>query len=122
MDANLPDPERPRSERVALARLAEAVVAVEPAVEPTAGLPRRWLTVDGEERIEGVVAAEDADGRIAVELHLIAHWPTPPLPRLAEGLREALRRAARPAGLAGRLGEVSVNIHDIDLGGVGAVR
>lgn len=115
------NPERPRSARVRLARLAEAVIAAEPAVEPAVGSAGRWLTFDADEPIEGVVAAEGAEG-IEIELHLIARWPTGPLPHVAEALRGALRKAAGQAGLGSRLGEVSVSFHDIDLGGSGAVR
>jgi hypothetical protein len=115
------NPERPRSARVGLARLAEAAIAVEPAVEPTAGFPRRWLTLDGDDRVEGVVAAEGTDG-VEIELHLVARWPTGPLPQVAEDLRRALRKAARQAGLDSRLGGVSVSFHDLDLGEPGAVR
>lgn len=115
------NPERPRSARVGLARLAEAVIAAEPAVEPTAGLPRRWLTVDGDERIEGVVAAAGADG-VEIELHLIARRPTKPLPQVAVALRGALQQAARRSGLDTRLGEVSVSFHDIDFREAGTAR
>jgi hypothetical protein len=120
--APIVNPERPRSARVGLARLAEAVIAAEPQVAPTTGLGGRWLTLDGGERIEGVVAAEDGDGTVEVELHLIARWPTGPLPQVAADLRRALRAAAREAGLDSRLGAVSVSFHDLDLGGPGAVR
>ena len=113
--------ERPPSPRVALARLAAAVLVAEPTVVPTAGLGR-WATSDGSGRIDGVVAAEGADGTVEVELHLSARWPTGSLPRLAEDLREEVREAARRTGLGGRLGEVAVSIHDIDFGDEEAVR
>jgi hypothetical protein len=115
------NPERPRSARVELARLAAAVIAADPAVEPNVGSPGRWLTPDADELIEGVVAAEGAEG-VEIELHLTARWPAGPLPQVAETLRGALRKAARKAGLGPRLGAVSVSFHDIDLGGSGAVR
>lgn len=113
--------ERPRSARVELARLAEAAIVAEPRVAPTSGRGDRWLTLDGAERIEGVVAAEDRDARVEVELHLIARWPTGPLPQVAADLRGALQAAARKAGLRSRLGEVSVGFHDLDFGGPEAV-
>lgn len=122
MNAPAFSPERPRSARVSLARLAEGVIAAEPAVEATVGFPARWLTVDSGERIEGVVAAEAAGGTVEIELHLIARRPTDPLPRVAAALREALREAAGRAKLGSRLGAVTISFHDIDLGGVGAVR
>lgn len=115
------NPEGPRSARVELARLAEAVIAADPAVEPTVRSPSRWLTPDADELIEGVVAAEGAEG-VEIELHLTARWPTGPLPQVAEVLRGALQKAAGQAGLGPRLGEVSVSFHDIDVGGSGAVR
>lgn len=120
MSESSPEPRRPRSARVVLARLAEAIIDREPTVEATAGVGL-WMTLDGSERILGVVSNEAASGSVEVELHLIARWPAGPLPQLAEGIREELREAASAAGLGERLGEIAVTIHDIDFGDEGAV-
>ncbi|MEJ7798690.1 MAG: hypothetical protein WKF42_09340 [Solirubrobacteraceae bacterium] len=101
------------SARVRLARLAEQVLASSDAVSATAGNGPRWATADGDHTIEGIVVAETALGELDVELHVVADWPPEPLERLAAHLRGELRRSASNAGLAERLGETHVAIHDI---------
>lgn len=105
-------PRRPPTRRVELARLAAQVIALDSAVEPTAG-DGRWVTGDGEGKIRGVVCSESAQGRIDVELHLVAHWPSDSLERVAAGLRASLADAARAEGLSGAVGAVDVAIHDL---------
>lgn len=102
------------SRRVELARLAAGAIALDGALEPTAG-DGRWVTADGQDRIQGVLGSEDAAGRIDLELHLLAHWPTGSLEGLAAGLRRRLAEVVRSEGLAGVLGAVDITIHDLVL-------
>ncbi len=107
-----PESTRPTSRRIAIARLAEEVIASDPGV---GGTPEggRWSTHDGDRVIPGVVVAAAADGRVEVDLHLLAYLPPRPMEQQAESLRAALVAAARRAGLAGGLGEIDVTIHDL---------
>jgi hypothetical protein len=102
---------RPTSRRIAIARLAERVIAEDPGVGATR--EGRRLTPDGDRAIAGVVVAAGGDGRIEVDLHLVAYMPPRPLAQQATPLREALVAAARRAGLDGSLGEIDVTIHDL---------
>jgi hypothetical protein len=107
-----PESTRPTSTRIALARLAAGVIAADPGV----GAAReggRWLTRDGDRDIPGVVAVAGADGRVEVDLHLVAYMPPRPLAAQAESLRADLLAAARRTGLAESLGEIDVTIHDL---------
>jgi hypothetical protein len=103
---------RPTSTRIVVARLAEAVITADPGVSATRE-GGRWLTQDGDRAIEGVVVAAAGDGRVEVDLHLVAHLPPRPLEQQARGLREALVAAAKRTGVAGSLGAVDVTIHDL---------
>jgi hypothetical protein len=103
---------RPTSRRIAIARLAEQVIAVDPGV----GAAReggRWLTLDGDRMIPGVVVTAAGGGRVEVDLHLVAYLPPRPLEQQAESLRAALLAAARKTGVAESLGEIDVTIHDL---------
>jgi hypothetical protein len=103
---------RPTSTRIAIARLAAGVIAADPGVGATREGGRR-LTRDGDRAIPGVVVSVGADGRVEVDLHLVAYMPPRPLARQAESLRADLLEAARRAGIAGSLGEIDVTIHDL---------
>jgi hypothetical protein len=104
----------PVSERVGLARLAQDVIAATDGVTATAGPAGRWRTIASQEAIPGVLAAAGDDGRVDVEVHLVARWPPPmPLEQLAEQLRAHLRREAAGAGMDERLGAVSVAFDDV---------
>ena len=109
-----PAPRRPQSVRIRLARVAEGVIALDSAVSPTAGRGR-WITLDGDHVIAGVSVAEGADGKVEIELHLDLVWPTPPIQRVAELIREDVARGARGQGLEDRLGQVDVTLHDLRL-------
>jgi hypothetical protein len=109
---------RPTSARIALARLAGAVIALDGGVEPTLGLGR-WVTVDERRPISGVVASEEAGGKVGIELHLVVQWPPQPLEGLAEKLRWELRREAARAGLGDRLGEIAIDFQDLALPDLG---
>jgi hypothetical protein len=102
----------PVSTRVQIARLAERVVARCSGVSATRS-SGRWLTLDGERAIDGIVVARTPAGRVEVELHLIATWPPEPLPPLAEQLRRELVATAGRSGLGERLGEIEVFVHDV---------
>jgi hypothetical protein len=109
---NSPESTRPISRRIAIARLAEEVVAAEPGV----GAAReggRWATRDGDRSIPGVVVAASGGGRVEVDLHLVAYMPPRPLGEQASTLREALVAAARRAGIGDSLGQIDVTIHDL---------
>lgn len=105
---------RRATRRVEFARQAAQAIALEANVEPTAG-GGRWVTGDGEGEIPGVLAGEDAEGRINLELHLVAHWPSGSLERVAAALRERLAQAAQRQGLSAALGAIDVTIHDLAL-------
>lgn len=106
------DTVRPATTRVSVARLAEQVIVGNPGVSATRGRGR-WLTLDGERVVSGVVVGMTGAGRVDVALHLIAAWPPQPLPPLAEQLRWELANEAAAAGLGDRLGEIAVTIHDL---------
>ena len=102
------------SERVALALVAGQAIAAAPGVTATSGPGGRWRTVGAQQTVPGVVAAESAEGRIDVELHLVAHWPLQgSFEDLAGQLRARLRGAAAIAGMGERLGAVSVAFDDV---------
>ena len=103
----------PVSGRVLIARLAEQVVAVDDAVSATAGRERRWVTADGDRVIDGVVVAAAGRGRVDVQLHVVALWPTGPLQELAAQLRLRLRRSFSIAGVGDQVGDVDVAFHDV---------
>jgi hypothetical protein len=107
-----PEPTRPTSTRIVLARLAEQVIAADPGVGATRE-GGRWLTRDGDRVIPGVVVAAAGDGRVDVAIHLVAYMPPRPLREQADGLRAALTMAARRTAVAESLGEIDVTIHDL---------
>ena len=107
-----PESTRPTSKRIVIARLAEGVIAADPGVSATRE-GGRWLTRDGERVIPGVVVVASGDGRVEVDLHLVAYMPPRPLAKQADDLREALIAAARAAGAGESLGEIDVTIHDL---------
>jgi hypothetical protein len=107
-----PESTRPASTRIVLARLAEQVIAADPGVGATREGGRR-LTRDGDRDIPGVVVAAGGDGRVEVDLHLVAYMPPRPLEEQADTLREALIAAARRSGVAASLGKIDVTIHDL---------
>jgi hypothetical protein len=109
---NPSEPAGPTSVRIAVARLAEQVIAADPGVGAIRE-GRRWITQDGDRTIPGVVVAAAAGGRVEVDLHLVAYMPPRPLAEQAEQLREALIAAAGRAGLAAAVGEIDVTIHDL---------
>jgi hypothetical protein len=111
---NVVEQTRPASARIALARVAEALLALDTGVEPTVGVGR-WVTLDGRRPIAGVVAAEEGDGKVEVELHLVVRWPAPPLTELAAKLRRELRREAVRSGLGSQLGAIGIDFHDLAL-------
>jgi hypothetical protein len=103
---------RPTSRRIVLARLAEQVIAADPGVGATRAGGGR-LTRDGDRVIPGVVVAAAGDGRVEVDLHLVAYMPPRPLEQQAADLRAALVAAAGRTGVAESLGEIDVTIHDL---------
>jgi hypothetical protein len=105
------DPTRPTSTRIMLARLAEAVVADDPGVR--AAPAEEWRTRDGDREIPGVVATAGADGRVDVDLHLLAYMPPRPIERQVTSICEALREAARRTGTEGRIGRIEITIEDV---------
>jgi hypothetical protein len=109
------------SERVALALVAGQAIAGTPGVSATSGPAGRWRTVGSQLIIPGVVAAESGEGRIDVELHLVARWPLEgSFEELAEQLRARVRRAAASAGMGEWLGAVSVAFDDVLTDGDGS--
>ncbi len=102
------------SPRVQLARLAwETALATGGVAAGDAGRARLWQTVDRGEILDGVVVAAQGQGDFAVELHLIAGWPTPPLHEVAATIRERVAAAAEEAGVADVLGHLSISFGDL---------
>lgn len=102
------------SGRVGLARLAGQVIARTDGITATTGPAGRWQTVGHQQTVPGVLAVQDHQGRVDIELHLVAHWPPQmPLAQLAEQLRGRLRRSAGIAGMSELLGAVSVAFDDM---------
>ncbi len=101
------------TERAALARIAlEAALAVKEVVRAEAGPHGAWMTDVEGERVSGVVAAAQADGRYTLALHLVAR-PVP-LPELADLIRDKISRAADRAGLGACVGAIDVSIEDVE--------
>ena len=108
------DIDLPVSERVGLALLAREVIDATDGVTATTGPAGRWQTITSRQAIPGVLAVEDGDGRVDVEVHLVVRWPPPmPLERFGGRLRAELRRTADEAGMGERLGAVSVAFDDV---------
>ena len=102
------------SPRVALAVIADQVVTAMPGVALTSLGRASWQTVDREQRIDGVTAIAQGDGRFELHLHVAVSWPPEPLPQLAEDLRRRVMAAAKRAQLAEPLGDVHVDIAAIE--------
>jgi hypothetical protein len=104
----------PVSDRLGLARLARHVIDSTPGVTATAGPTGRWQTIGSGQAVPGVLAVDDSDGRVDIELHVAASWPPlMALERIGEQLRAQLRGSATAAGMGERLGAVSVAFDDI---------
>ena len=105
--------EAPASERVLLARTAiAAALMVDGVVEAHA--PEKGGVVTGSSggaAIQGVRVLAGEGGRYDVDLHLVARLV--PLPPLAERVRSRVTKAAQRAGLADRLGPVSIRFEDL---------
>lgn len=102
----------PPSDRVLLARLAiESALKVDgvadPHLPPVGGHSTRGAGV----HVEGVTVNASPGGIYDVGLHLVAR--VVPLPALAERVRDRVEGAARRAGLAERLGPISVRFEDL---------
>jgi hypothetical protein len=101
------EPAREPSDRVRLARAAlSAALAAPKVVRGDAGPDPQRVTVDAGERLVGVLAIAEPDGRYEIELRLVAELV--PLHALAEEVRVRVRRAAAHAGLDALLGEVNI--------------
>ncbi|MBW3608101.1 MAG: hypothetical protein KY463_07055 [Actinobacteria bacterium] len=108
------DGEPPASERVQVARIAAEAIDRTEGVTATPHGGGRWQTSGGGQTISGVLASENARGRVDVELHLAAEWPPPAsLDELGEQLRDRIRRSAERGGLGERLGAISVAFDDL---------
>jgi hypothetical protein len=100
------------STRQQLARTAlSAALMVDGVVTGTAGRLGTHMTPAGAELLHGVSVAAQAEDRYRVSLFLICR-PVPLRP-LAERIRAQVHREAETAGLADRLGSVSVRIEDV---------
>jgi hypothetical protein len=103
---------RVTTSRVRLARLARDTalrVSGVTSVGPR-GVPDQ-ATLDGDERLEGVVAAAEPGGRYGVSLYLSVE-PVP-LHELGEEVRAAVVAAAGRQGLGSELGPIDVVIDDV---------
>jgi hypothetical protein len=100
------------SERETLARIAlVASLSLPDVVDTDVGPNGAWVTEVEGERLPGVVAAAEADGRYSLELHLVAR-PVP-LGELAERVRERIVRRAEQAGMSDAIGSIDVSIEDV---------
>jgi hypothetical protein len=103
----------PPSPRARLARTALAAACSHPAVvrghPGPAGL---HATESGGDRVVGVRAIADGQGRFELSLCLVA--APVPLHALADDVRARVRRAAAAEGLEGRIGSLEVEIADVD--------
>ena len=98
--------------RTRLARLAlDAALAVDGVVAGDAGPRGMHVTGQPPHVLRGVRAVAEPDGRYAIDLGLRARIT--PLEPLAERVRERIAAEAGRAGLAARLGEISVMFHDV---------
>ncbi len=105
-------PQRAPSARVQLARVAlEAALKVKAVVGAHSGPLALRATVEGRERVAGVVVAAIGDGRYGVELHLVAELV--PLPPLGERVRKRVERAASTVGLQDVLGPIEITFEDV---------
>lgn len=105
-------PERAPSPRMQLARVAlEAALAVKGVAGAHSGPVALRATVEGRERVAGVVVVAAGDGRYGVELHLVTELV--PLQPLAERVRKRVERAASTAGLRDALGAVDITFEDL---------
>jgi hypothetical protein len=103
---------RVTTSRVRLARLARDAALRVPGVASVG--PRAapdQATLDGDQRLEGVVAAAEPGGRYGLSLYLGVE-PVP-LHDLGERVRAAVGKAAERDGLGSELGPVDVVIHDV---------
>ncbi|HEX5192192.1 MAG TPA: hypothetical protein VFW09_05255 [Solirubrobacteraceae bacterium] len=98
------------SARVALAGVAERVVARMAGVALTGGDGGVWQTVDHGRGIRGVTTVAQPDGRFELTVHVVVAWPPEPLPKLADDLRRRIHAAAKLALLDGSLGAIDVDI------------
>ena len=97
-----------------LAQLAGQAIDRTPGVTATTGPAGRWRTIGSQQTIPGVLAIEDGQGRVDIEVHLVVRWPPPmALERLGEQFRGRLWRAAGTAGMGELLGAVSVAFEDV---------
>lgn len=98
--------------RVRLARLARDAALRVPGVASVGPRPAPGrATLDGGERLEGVVSAAEPGGRYGVSLYLGVE-PVP-LHELADRVRAAAAAAAERHGLGAELGPVHVVIDDL---------
>jgi hypothetical protein len=111
--ANLPSA-APGSDRVRLATLAlHAACSVDGVLTGEAGPSGLLVTsVPGGDRLDGVQAVAEPDGRYSVEVGLRARLV--PLPALAAAVRARITQAATAAGLESQLGPVSVAFFALD--------
>jgi hypothetical protein len=106
---------------VVLAQLAGQAIDRTPGVTATTGPAGRWRTIGSQQTIPGVLAVEDGQGRVDIEVHLVVRWPPPmALETLGEQFRGRLRRSAGTAGMGEQLGAVSVAFDDVQVDDVQA--
>lgn len=104
--------EAPPSDRVVLARIAiGSALKVDGVAEPHLPPVGRRSTRSGGVRVDGVTVTASPGGGYDVALHLVAR--VVPLQALGERVRSRVEGAARRAGLAERLGPVSVRFEDL---------
>lgn len=101
------------STRFELAGIARAAACAVPGVVALSSGPhRRWLTVDRDGSVPGVVCLPLAAGGFCLELHLVARMT--PLVELAETVRDRVEQDAARAGLADEIGRIDVAFEEID--------
>jgi hypothetical protein len=99
-------------DRTRLARVAlEAALTTPGVLRGEAGPRALRLTVDRGERLAGVSATAQRDGRYDVDLRLVADLV--PLHPLADAVRARVRASAGRAGLTALVGAIDVEFADI---------
>jgi hypothetical protein len=100
------------SERLALAQLARDAALGTRGVASLDPRPPMAATAAGGERVDGLVCIAVPGGRYEITLYVVAR-PVP-LERLAEELRERIRRSVEAHGVVDALGPVNVVVTDVE--------
>jgi hypothetical protein len=99
------------SERLTLAQLARGAALGTRGVASLDSRPPMAATTAAGERVDGLVCVAAPGGRYEITLYVVARPVS--LERLAEDLRERVRRSAEANGFGDELGPVNVIVTDV---------